>query len=142
MRELLLKPESLRGADDKVDNGDEDGEVAIRLARPLYQELAVLLVPRPRGEECAVSLEGVLVHRHGHAHHHREDCVAQRREELHVADRRRLGRRRYVRHLGNAIVLLISDSEMFKIGFTTLYFLSSLHFLSSPFNEYDNRVAD
>ena len=116
---MFLKPESLRGADDKVDNGDEDGEVAISLRRPLDQELAVLLVPRSRGEECAVSLEGVLVHRHGHAHHHREDCVAQRREELHVADRRRLGRRRYVRHRDHAIVLLISDSEMFKIGFTT-----------------------
>merc|ERR1719221_18729 len=66
-------PVYLSGRDDEHDDPHEDGEVAVGLTRPVHHELAVLLPPLPGGEEKAVALEVVLVHRHGDGDAERED---------------------------------------------------------------------
>ena len=67
------QPVYLCGGDDKHDDSDEYSEVTVGLARPVNYELAVLLPPLPGGEEQAVALEVVLVHRHGDGDTQRED---------------------------------------------------------------------
>ena len=66
-------PVYLGGGDDEHDDPHEYGEVAVGLTRPVHHELAVLLPPLPGGEEKAVALEVVLVHRHGDGDAERED---------------------------------------------------------------------
>ena len=67
------QPVYLCCGDDKHDDADEYREVTVGLARPVNHELAVLLPPLPGGEEQAVALEVVLVHRHGDGDAERED---------------------------------------------------------------------
>ena len=57
-------PVDLGGGDDEHDDAHEDGEVAVSLAGPVNHELSVLLPPLPCGEQQAVTLEIVLMHRH------------------------------------------------------------------------------
>ena len=66
-------PVDLGGGDDEHDDAHEDGEVAVGLTGPVHHELPVLLPPLPGGEEQAVALEVVLVHRHGDGDAQRED---------------------------------------------------------------------
>ena len=61
------------GRDDEHDDTDEYREVTVGLASPVNHELAVLLPPLPGGEEQAVALEVILVHRHGYGDAERED---------------------------------------------------------------------
>ena len=63
----------MSGGDDEHDDTDEYREVTVGLASPVHHELAVLLPPLPGGEEQAVALEVVLVHRHGDGDAERED---------------------------------------------------------------------
>ena len=67
------QPVYLCGGDDKHDDTDEYGEVTVGLTCPVNHELAVLLPPLPGGEEQAVALEVVLVHRHGDGDAERQD---------------------------------------------------------------------
>lgn len=60
----LTLPDKLEEWYDELYDCDEDGKVAIGLVGPTDQELAVLLLPNPSGEEEAVAFELVLVHRH------------------------------------------------------------------------------
>ena len=61
------------GRDDEHDDTDEYREVTVGLASPVNHELAVFLPPLPGGEEQAVALEVILVHRHGYGDAERED---------------------------------------------------------------------
>ena len=57
-------PVHLSGRDDEHDDTNKDGKVAVSLAGPVNHELSVLLPPLPCGEQQAVTLEIVLMHRH------------------------------------------------------------------------------
>ena len=57
-------PVHLSGRDDEHDDTNKDGKVAVGLTGPVNHELSVLLPPLPCGEQQAVTLEIVLMHRH------------------------------------------------------------------------------
>jgi len=71
---------SLEERYDELDDGYKDGEVAVGLVGPTDQQLAVLFLPHPSGEEEAVTLELVLVHGHGHTYAEGEE------EGAHIPD--------------------------------------------------------
>ena len=47
---------NLRGGDDEHDHPNEDGEIAVGLAGPVHNELAVLSPPLPRSKQKTVAL--------------------------------------------------------------------------------------
>ena len=89
-----VPPVYLCGRDDEHDDTNEYREVTVGLTRPVHHELAVLLPPLPGGEEQAVALEVVLVHRHGDRDAEREDggyTVASQLERTGVSEGRSEG---------------------------------------------------
>jgi len=74
----------LGGREDEHDDTHKDGEVAVSLTGPGWDELAIVFTPLTSSKEKTVTLKVLLVHGHGNGDAERENCCYAVTRELDV----------------------------------------------------------